>query len=121
RQSSLRPHGPSRSERVRAIAVSPGKKGSARLMDVPCPDRQPGESLVRVLEVGIDGTDREIDAGLYGAAPPGEDILIIGHELIGEIVEEGPGEAAFPKGCFVVGTVRRPDPQRCLNCRNGEF
>src|SRR5262245_42922649 len=90
-------------------------------MDVPCPEREPGEYLVRVLEVGIDGTDREIDEGLYGAAPPGEDILIIGHESVGEIVEECPGEAAFAKGCFVVGTVRRPDPHRCLNCRNGEF
>ena len=106
---------------MRAIAVKPGQKGSARVLEMPCPQRERDEYLVRVLEVGIDGTDREIDGGLYGSAPPGEDLLIIGHEALGEVVEECPGESAFPQGGLVVGTVRRPDPERCPNCRNGEY
>ena len=34
--------------------------------------------LVKVLRVGVDGTDREINAAEYGAAPPGYDFLVIG-------------------------------------------
>jgi threonine dehydrogenase-like Zn-dependent dehydrogenase len=106
---------------MRAVVVNPDQKRSARLLDVPCPQRQPEEYLVRVLEVGIDGTDREIDAGLHGAAPPGEDKLVIGHESLGEVIEPCPGDEGFSRGDLVVATVRRPCPQRCLNCRNGEY
>jgi threonine dehydrogenase-like Zn-dependent dehydrogenase len=35
--------------------------------------------LVRVLRVGVDGTDKEINAAEYGAAPAGYDFLVIGH------------------------------------------
>jgi threonine dehydrogenase-like Zn-dependent dehydrogenase len=98
---------------MRAAIVTPKKQGSGRLSDVPKPERQPGEWLVRVLEVGIDGTDRDIDQGRYGEAPPGADFLIMGHESLGEVVEGGePG--------LVVATVRRPCPERCIACRAGK-
>src|SRR3989442_1191840 len=97
---------------MRAVVVTPGTKGSARVADVPAPVRKPDECLVRVLEVGIDGTDRDIDAGLYGEAPPGSDFLIDGHESLGEIVEPNPGG-------LVVATVRRPCPERSIACRTG--
>lgn len=35
--------------------------------------------LVQVLQVGVDGTDKEIDAAEYGQAPEGFDFLVIGH------------------------------------------
>jgi threonine dehydrogenase-like Zn-dependent dehydrogenase len=106
---------------MRAIAVTPGRANSARPLDVPSQERGKDEYLVRMLEVGIDGTDREIDAGEYGEAPPGEGTLVIGHESLGEVVEECPGERCFREGDLVVATVRRPCPERCLNCRNGEY
>ena len=46
--------------------------------------------LVKVLRVGVDGTDKEINAAEYGAAPPGYDFLVIGHEGFGQV------EAVFP-------------------------
>ena len=46
-----------------------------------------------MLEIGVDGTDREIDSGLYGTAPAGEDVLIIGHESLGEVVESSGARA----------------------------
>lgn len=98
---------------MRAAVVTPGKKGSMHVADVPAPVRKPDECLVRVLEVGIDGTDRDIDAGLYGEAPPGSDFLIDGHESLGEVIE-GRG-----KGDLVVATVRRPCPERCIACSTG--
>lgn len=85
-----------------------------RVADVPAPERQPAECLVRVLEVGICGTDRDIDAGRYGEAPRGSDYLVDGHESLGEVVE-GPKY----KGELVVAIVRRPCPERCIACRTG--
>ena len=39
--------------------------------------------LVQVLRVGVDGTDKEINAAEYGQAPPGDGFLVIGHECFG--------------------------------------
>ncbi|WP_246183170.1 glucose 1-dehydrogenase [Paenibacillus methanolicus] len=80
---------------------------------------QPSEVLVKVLAVGLDGTDREIMTGPYGEAPQGEDELIIGHEAMGIVVESGQ-EAGLAPGDLVSVVVRRPchDPA-CVNCRNG--
>lgn len=51
---------------MKAIAVCPGKAGSAHVTDVPKPavtDVPDGHGvLVRVLRVGLDGTDKEINA-----------------------------------------------------------
>ena len=65
---------------MRTIAVCPGRSRSGELVELPRPRCREGEALVRMLEVGIDGMDRELDAGAYGEAPPGEDLLVIGHE-----------------------------------------
>jgi len=48
---------------------------------------------VKVLRVGVDGTDKEINAAEYGAAPPGDDYLVTGHESFGQVVEVGRREA----------------------------
>ncbi|HYX80950.1 MAG TPA: glucose 1-dehydrogenase [Gemmatimonadales bacterium] len=102
---------------MRAAIVTPGKAKSMHVADVPAPVRQPNECLVRVLQVGICGTDRDIDAGRYGEAPPGSDFLIDGHESLGEVVESG--DSGFGTGDLVVATVRRPCPKRCIACRTG--
>jgi glucose 1-dehydrogenase len=98
---------------VKAIAVTPGKAGSIHLEDVPKPsvDQIPeGRGvLVRVLRVGVDGTDKEINAAEYGAAPEGDDFLIIGHENFGVVEEAGPNVPdTITPGTYVVASVRRP-------------
>ncbi len=102
---------------MKALVVDPGKKNSARIIDVTKPLPEENEILLKILEVGIDGTDREINEGLYGTPPPGSNYLILGHESIGR-VEEGNGE--FSKDDLVVPTVRRGCEVNCLNCRSGE-
>ena len=97
---------------MKAIAVYPGQAGSLHLEDVrePNVDDVPGGRgvLVQVLRVGVDGTDREIVAAEYGAAPQGDDFLITGHESFGRIVEVGPNvPASLRPGGYVVATVRR--------------
>jgi threonine dehydrogenase-like Zn-dependent dehydrogenase len=97
---------------MKAIAVIPGIPDSIHLRDVPRPSAGdvPGGRgvLVRVLRVGVDGTDREINAAEYGAPPPGDDYLILGHESFGVVEEIGPNVTEVAPGDYVVATVRRP-------------
>lgn len=93
---------------MRAVAVIPGRADSAHAVELPDPLPRDHTVLVRVLEVGICGTDAEINQGLYGQAPPGEDVLVLGHEGLGELSD----------GTLVVPMVRRPCP-RCGNCAQG--
>src|SRR2546428_2097662 len=98
---------------LRAVAVHPGVPNSMHLGELPMPrlDEIPGGRgvLVKVLRVGVDGTDREINEGLYGKAPPGSDFLITGHENFGQVVEAGPNVSkTLRPGAYVVATLRRP-------------
>jgi threonine dehydrogenase-like Zn-dependent dehydrogenase len=105
---------------MRAITVSPGVANSARLDDVPAPPLSDGAILVRTLALGVCATDREIVAGEYGATPPGQDRLVLGHESLGR-VEQAPAASGFAPGDHVVGIVRRPDPLPCPACAAGEW
>lgn len=97
---------------MKAIAVIPGRPNSVHLAELPGPavaDVPGGRGvLVRVLRVGVDGTDREINAAEYGAAPPGYDFLVIGHEGFGQVEAVGPNVTEVRPGDYVVATVRRP-------------
>jgi threonine dehydrogenase-like Zn-dependent dehydrogenase len=98
---------------MKAIAVHPGKPNSIHLREIPEPkvaDVPDGRGvLVKVLRVGVDGTDKEINAAEYGAAPPGDDFLVTGHESFGQVVEVGPNvPSTIAPGTYVVASVRRP-------------
>jgi len=97
---------------MKAISVFPGKPGSVHLAEAPKPslDQVPNGRgvLVKVLRVGVDGTDKEINAAEYGAAPPGFDYLIIGHEGFGRVEAVGPNVTELKPGDYAVATVRRP-------------
>src|SRR5215475_10097536 len=97
---------------MKALAVIPGKSNTIHLRDVPKPRLQDvphGRGvLVKILNVGVDGTDKEINAAEYGAAPAGDDYLIIGHESFGRVESVGPNVTEFRPGDFVSLTVRRP-------------
>jgi threonine dehydrogenase-like Zn-dependent dehydrogenase len=97
---------------MKAIAVIPGKPDSVHLAELPKPslDEIPGGRgvLVRVLRVGVDGTDKEINAAEYGAPPPGYGFLVIGHEGFGRVEAVGSNVTELQPGDYVVATVRRP-------------
>jgi threonine dehydrogenase-like Zn-dependent dehydrogenase len=105
---------------VRALTVRPGVAGSAAATDVDDAPQADGPVLVETLAVGVCGTDLEICRGDYGTAPAGSDLLIIGHESLGRVVE-APDGAGLAAGDLVVGIVRRPDPVPCPNCAVGEW
>jgi threonine dehydrogenase-like Zn-dependent dehydrogenase len=97
---------------MKAVSVFPGKPNSVHVAELPKPslDQVPDGRgvLVKVLRVGVDGTDKEINAAEYGAAPPGFDYLIIGHEGFGCVEAVGPNVTELKPGDYVVATVRRP-------------
>src|SRR6266705_1918887 len=97
---------------MKAISVFPGKPNSVHVAELPKPsvDQVPNGRgvLVKVLRVGVDGTDKEINAAEYGAAPPGYDFLVIGHEGFGRVEAVGPNVTELKPGDYVVATVRRP-------------
>jgi glucose 1-dehydrogenase len=103
---------------MKAVAVTPGKIGSVQLIDAPKPIPTSNQALLKVSKIGSDGTDLEINQGLYGETPSGSTYLICGHECLATITDVGSNSVGLKKGDLVVPTVRRPDD--CLNCGSGE-
>ncbi len=103
---------------MKAVAVFPTIK-EVRIIDHPEPAlRSAREVKLRMLNVGICGTDKEIVSFDYGTPPDSSEYLIIGHESLGEVVD--PGGSTFRKGDLVIPTVRRPcNHPECIACRNG--
>ena len=97
---------------MKAIAILPGRPGSVHLAQMPPPrleDIGQGRgALVKVLQVGLCGTDREISEAEYGIAPPGSDFLVLGHENFGVVEQVGPQVTELAPGDYVVTRVRRP-------------
>jgi threonine dehydrogenase-like Zn-dependent dehydrogenase len=105
---------------MRAMAVFPGKR-ELKLVELPRPDSKGDHDVtVKVREVGICGTDREICDFHYGAPPPGSERLVLGHEALGEVLRVGPSVRSLTKGDLVAIMVRRPcnDPA-CAACPAG--
>jgi threonine dehydrogenase-like Zn-dependent dehydrogenase len=99
---------------MKAVAVFPDER-AVRVIDHPEPQLT-GPTLVklRMLEVGICGTDREITRFDYGTP------LVVGHESLGEVVEVGSRVERVQPGDLVVTMVRRPCPHPgCRPCREG--
>lgn len=98
---------------MQALVSQPGKEGTTRVEDVDEPE---GDGVrIRVLEIGVCGTDREISEGVFGVAPDGERELVMGHEMVGVVDRDGHG---FSKGDLVAATVRR-SCGHCLACGEG--
>lgn len=97
---------------MKAIAVYPGKPNSVHLEDIPPPSLEAFPDgrgvLVRVLKVGVDATDREINDALYGNSPPGCNYLVLGHETFGVVEAIGSKVRSVKPGDYVTATVRRP-------------
>jgi len=89
---------------MQALVTTPGQAESTEVADVADTRASEGEVLLRPWRVGVCGTDREIHEGQFGAAPEGEDRLILGHELLARVDSDGHG---FSAGDLVCATVRR--------------
>jgi len=104
RGADFSPPGSAIIRRMQALLTDPATPHSTHVGDVAEPARGGDSVLVRPLEVGVCGTDREISEGLFGVPPDGEDALVLGHELLGVVERDGHG---FARGDLVTATVRR--------------
>ena len=104
---------------MKAIVVKPGEKDSIHMRDMPDPKMKPDQVAVKMLRVGLCGTDAEINHGLYGKAPDGDEFLILGHENLGVVEDVGKKVKGWKAGDLVVATVRRPCGV-CAQCKAGE-
>jgi glucose 1-dehydrogenase len=100
---------------VQGLVTTPGSAHTTAVADVPEPAPARGQLLLRTLEVGVCGTDREISEGTFGVAPEGSDRLLLGHEFLGVVEEGGRG---FERGDLVTATVRR-SCGHCEACGEG--
>lgn len=105
---------------MQAVAVFPSEK-RVDLLDIPKPQLNgANQVLLRLREVGLCGTDREIASFEYGDPPSGADHLVLGHEALAEVIEVGPQVLSLEPGDLVVAMVRRPCPHvECRPCRAG--
>ena len=106
---------------MKAAAVYPTKKSLGVVNDFPEPQlNSPTAVKLRILNVGVCGTDREIASFDYGTPPEGFDYLVLGHESVGEVVEVGPDVHNLKPGDLAIPMVRRPCPHpECKACSSG--
>ncbi|MBI2831216.1 MAG: alcohol dehydrogenase catalytic domain-containing protein [Chloroflexi bacterium] len=90
-----------------AVGVLRGKPG-VHSFELPVPEiKQPDDVLIRVKEVGVDGTDLNmVKYGLQDIAE-GRDEMAMGHEVVGIVEEVGRGVKSLVPGDIVAVTVRR--------------
>ncbi|MCL5276695.1 MAG: glucose 1-dehydrogenase [Deltaproteobacteria bacterium] len=103
---------------MKAIAVTPGSPGTF-LVERDRPQIQaPDDIEVKVLDVGICGTDREEAAGGRCKTPEGRQDIVIGHEMLGSVQETGKAVTQVRPGDYIVFTVRR-GCGHCAACAMG--
>lgn len=101
---------------MQALALIPGTT-NVRMVDRPEPQiGAPDDVKLRIVRVGICGTDREEAGGGRAKAPDGQTDLVIGHEMFGQVVEVGSAVTRVKPGNYAVFTVRRGCGE-CLPCR----
>lgn len=92
---------------MQAILLTPGTT-NIHLGDHPEPAVATVDDVkLQVLQVGICGTDREEAAGGRAVAPLGESELVIGHEMLGRVIDVGAAVRSVARGDYAVFTVRR--------------
>ena len=97
------------------LVTTPGRAHTTEVAQLADPSPGPHELLLRTLEVGVCGTDREISEGTFGVAPENAERLLLGHEFLGVVEDGGHG---FERGDLVTATVRR-SCGHCVACAEG--
>jgi len=105
---------------MKAVAVFPASRQVTIIEQEDPQLTAPDQVMLRMLDVGICGTDKEICTFEYGTPPAGDEHLVIGHEALAEVAAAGPAVERLQVGDLVVPSVRRPCPHPgCLACRSG--
>lgn len=90
-----------------------------RVEEVPVPEFDDGEMLIKVSSASICGTDLRIFHGSHRMFPPGT-VRIPGHEVVGEVAEIGSGLKDFRKGqrVFIAPNMGCGHCEQCISGNN---
>lgn len=103
---------------MKAITFEPRRK-ELKMADRPEPVvTRPDEVKLKIIGVGVCGTDRERIAEGKASPPEGLGDIVIGHENMGRVVEAGPSVTSVKPGDLAVFTIRR-GCGACLPCAVG--
>jgi L-iditol 2-dehydrogenase len=100
---------------MRALVKTACGPGNLELREVPLPQIEPGEALIRVRACGICGSDLKIQDDQHPNTPP----VVIGHEFAGEIVKVGENVTGWNVGDRVVSEQHVKACGRCRQCLTG--
>lgn len=100
---------------MRALLKTEKGRGNLELREVPCPQIEAGEVLVRVRACGVCGSDLKIQDDAHPYLPP----VVIGHEFAGEIVESGASVSAWKPGDRIVSEQHFKACGHCRACLSG--
>jgi L-iditol 2-dehydrogenase len=100
---------------MRALVKTAKGQGHLELQEVPLPQMETGEVLLRVKACGICGSDLKIQDDQHPYTPP----VVIGHEFAGEIVEIGAGVFNWKVGDRVVSEQHFKACGQCRQCLTG--
>ncbi|MCI8887235.1 MAG: alcohol dehydrogenase catalytic domain-containing protein [Hungatella sp.] len=99
---------------LQQVMTSPGE---IMFREIPIPEPQKGEVLIKIMKIGICGSDIHV---YHGEHPFTSYPVTQGHEVSGEIVKSGEGVEGFEPGQKV--TIQ---PQvvcgKCYPCRHGKY
>ncbi|QOY88635.1 alcohol dehydrogenase catalytic domain-containing protein [Paludibaculum fermentans] len=101
---------------MRAIGLDFERRTLAeRSLPQPLEPRE-DEVLLRVHEVGICATDRELSKFRFGLPPDGESFLTLGHEALAQVEV---GNKDWARGSWVAPMIRRSCSPACDHCARG--
>lgn len=103
---------------MRALVLAPGTSKLQLVERAEPKISDPNDVLLRVLQVGVCGTDRDEASRGRAEAPAGSSDLVIGHEMLGKVVDAGKSVSSIRPGDYAVFTVRR-GCGHCLPCGMG--
>lgn len=82
--------------------------GRAELRDLPAPEAQAGQVLIKVLAAGMNPMDRDIAAGGWQSVMPATFPMVLGVDLAGTVERAGEGSSRFAIGDAVMGQLVIP-------------
>jgi len=89
---------------MRAVIVSE-YGGSPRVEEIPTPQAQAGQVLIRVRAAGMNPMDRAIAAGAWQSVMPATFPMVLGADVAGTVEKIGEGSSRFSAGDEVFGQV----------------
>ena len=97
-------------------SVRPVEEGPLELKDIPVPEVEPGDILIRVRCCGVCHTDLHV---VTGELPPHRMPVVPGHEVIGTVERAGERARRFRIGQRVGAAWLRSTCGECRFCRSG--